>query len=153
MALKHALFAVCVSQCVLGCGSSRPDTGVAPTVVNGGEIALPAGTLGYRRAGLLPARTAITVGASGTLGEFECVLPTAPDTESIHRCSLGTTLRRNVEYWIYLRDPDRAQGIDYHDEFVLGTQNIRRVTQVCFPTGACYRAGAFRVVDGYGTIQ
>lgn len=153
MPLKHALLAVFASQCVLGCGSSRPDTGVAPTTVNGAEITLPAGTLGYRRAGLLSAPTAINVGQTGTLGEFECLLLTAPDTDSIHRCSLGTTLRRDVEYWIYLRDPDRAQGIDYHDEFVVGTQNIGRVTQVCFPTGSCYRAGAFRIVDGYGTIR
>jgi hypothetical protein len=153
MPLKYALLAVFASQCVLGCGSSRPDTGVAPTIVNGTDITLPAGTVGYRRAGLLPPQTAISVGLTGTLGEFECLLAIAPDTESIHRCSLGTTLRRDVDYWIYLRDPDRAQGIDYHDEFFIGTQQIGRVTQVCFPTGSCYRAGAFRIVDRYGTIQ
>jgi hypothetical protein len=153
MPLKYALLAVFASQCVLGCGSSRPDTGVAPTIVNGTDITLPAGAVGYRRAGLLPPQTAISVGLTGTLGEFECLLPIAPDTESLHRCSLGTTLRRDVDYWIYLRDPDRAQGIDYHDEFFIGTQKIGRVTQVCFPTGSCYRAGAFRIVDRYGTIQ
>jgi len=152
MALKYGLLALFASQCLLGCGS-RPETGVAPTIVNGTDITLPAGTLGYRRAGSLPPQTAINVGPTGTLGEFECLLPIAPDAESIHRCSLGTTLRRDVDYWISLRDPDRAQGIDYHDEFFVGTQKIGRVTQVCFPTGACYMAGAFRLVDRYGTIQ
>ena len=151
--MKYALLALFASQCVLGCGSSTPDTGVAPTIVNDRDITLPAGTLGYRRAGLLPAQTAINVGLTGTLGEFECSLLMAPDAENIHRCSLSTTLRRDVEYWIYLRDPDRAQGIDYHDEFVVGTQRVGRVIQVCFPAGSCYRAGAFRVVDRYGTIQ
>jgi hypothetical protein len=151
--LKYVLLALFASQCALACGSSRPDTGVGPTIVNGSDITLPAGTLGYRRAGLLSAPTAISLGVTGTLGEFECSLLIAADAENIHRCSLSTTLRRDVEYWIYLRDPDRAQGIDYHDEFVVGTQTIRRVTQVCFPTGSCYRAGAFRIVDGYGTIQ
>jgi hypothetical protein len=153
MPLKYALFALCVSQCVLGCGSSRPDTAVAPTIMNGADITLPAGALGYRRAGLLAPQTAISVGPAGTLGEFECLLLTAPGTDSIHRCSLSTALRRDVEYWIYLRDPDRAQGIDYHDEFFVGTQRIGRVTQVCFPTGSCYMAGAFRIIDRYGTIQ
>jgi hypothetical protein len=153
MPLKYALLALFASHCVLGCGSSRPDTGVAPTVMNGTDITLPAGTLGYRRAGLLSTQTAINLGLTGTLGQFECSLLIVPDTESIHRCSLSTTLRRGVEYWIYLRDPDRAQGIDYHDEFFVGTQKIGRVTEVCFPTGSCYRAGAFRIVDGYGTIQ
>ena len=153
MPLKYALFALFVSPCVLGCGSSRPDTGVEPTITNGADITLPAGTLGYRRAGMLSPQTAINVGLTGTLGEFECSLLIVPDADNIHRCSLSTTLRRNVEYWIYLRDPGRPQGIDYHDEFVVGTQNIRRVTQVCFPTGSCYRAGAFRIVDRYGTIQ
>ena len=122
-------------------------------IVNGADITVPAGTLGYRRAGLLAPQTAISVGATGTLGEFECLLLIAPDTESVHRCSLGITLRRDVEYWIYLRDPDRARGIDYHDEFVIGTQKIGRGTQVCFPTGSCYPAGAFRIVDRNGTIQ
>jgi hypothetical protein len=121
--------------------------------MNGSDITLPAGTLGYRRAGVVSPQTAINVGLVGTLGEFECSLLIVPDAENVHRCSLSATLRRDVEYWIYLRDPDRAQGIDYHDEFVVGTQNIGRVTQVCFPTGSCYRAGAFRIVDGYGTIQ
>ena len=153
MVLRNVLFALCVSQCVVGCGSSRPDTSVAPSITNGTDITLPAGTLGYRRAGLLSAQTAISVGVMGTLGQFECSLLLMPDSENIHRCSLSTTLQRDVEYWIYLRDPDRAQGIDYHDEFVVGTQNIRRVTEVCYPTGSCYRAGAFRIVDGYGAIQ
>lgn len=153
MPLKYALFALCVSQCVLGCESSRSNTGIAPTIMNGGDITLPAGTLGYRRAGLLPAQTAITIGLTGTLGQFDCSLLILPDAENVHRCSLGTTLQRDVEYWIYLRDPDRAQGIDYHDEFFVGTQRIGRVTQVCFPTGSCYMAGAFRIIDRYGTIQ
>jgi hypothetical protein len=121
--------------------------------MNGSDITLPAGTLGYRRAGLLSAPTAISVGETGTLGEFECSLLLVADTDNIHRCSLGTTLRRGVEYWIYLRDPNRAQGSDYRDEFVVGTQKVGRVTEVCFPTGSCYRAGAFRIVDGYGSIQ
>jgi hypothetical protein len=151
MRLKCALVALFASQCVLGCGSSRPDTGVAPT--NGSDITLPAGTLGYRRVGLLPAQTAISVGLTGTLGQFECSLLIVPDAENIHRCSLSTTWRRDIEYWIYLRDPGRAQGIDYHDEFFVGTQKIGRVTQVCFPAGSCYMAGAFRLVDGNATIQ
>lgn len=153
MPLKHALLALFASQCVLGCGSSRPDTGVAPTIMNATDITLPAGTLGYRRAGLLSAQTAINVGVTGTRGQFECSLLIAPDTENIHRCSLSTTFRRGVEYWIYLRDPDRAPGIDYHDEFFVGTQTIGRVTQVCFPAGSCYMAGAFRLVDGNATLQ
>jgi hypothetical protein len=151
--MKYVLLVLVASQCVLGCGSARPDTGVGPTIMNGTKVTLPAGTLGYRRPGSLSPQTAISVGLTGTLGEFECSLLVVPDADNIHRCSLSTTLQRDVEYWIYLRDPGRAQGIDYHDEFVLGTQNVGRVTQVCFPTGSCYRAGAFRIVDRYGTIQ
>jgi hypothetical protein len=151
--LNYLLLALVASQCALGCGSSRPDTGVGPTIMNGSDITLPAGTLGYRRAGSLSAQTAISVGEKGTLGEFECSLLRAPDADNVHRCSLSTTLRRNVEYWIYLRDPDRAPGVDYRDEFVVGTQRVGRATEVCFPTGSCYPAGAFRIMDGYGTIQ
>ena len=153
MALKRGLAAVIVSQCVAACGTTPPETGVGPTIVNGGEITLPPNTLGYRRAGLLSTRTAINVGATGTLGEIECLLIVTSDADGVHRCSLSTTLRRNVDYWIYLRDPDRVQGIDYHDEFVVGTQKVERATQVCFPTGACYRAGMFRVIDNSGRVE
>ena len=153
VALKHSLFAVMVCQCTLGCERRPSNSDVGPTIVNGREIVLPPGTLGYHRAGLLSMQTAISVGATGTFGEFECSLPITADVDGIHRCSLSTTLRRDTDYWIYLRDPDRAQGVDYHDEFVVGRQKVGRVTQVCFPAGPCFVAGAFRIVDASGSIQ
>jgi len=153
VALKHSLFAAMVCQSTLGCESTPPNSNVGPTIVNGREIVLPPNTLGYQRAGLLSMQTAISVGAPGTFGEFDCSLPITADVDGVHRCSLSTTLRRDTDYWIYLRDPGRAQGVDYQDEFFVGRQKVGRITQVCFPAGPCYVAGAFRIVDASGSIQ
>jgi hypothetical protein len=43
-----------IAMCV-GVRILTPDTGVAPTTVNGTDITLPAGAVGYRRAGIVAA--------------------------------------------------------------------------------------------------
>jgi hypothetical protein len=136
---------------LIGCGSS---SGVEPTTVSGGNITVPPGSVMYLRPSTVNAGSTIDLGTQGGFGtDVVCAVSGSSDAQGLHRCSLSITLLMNVDYWIYLDEAGRPSGVDYHDEFFVGSQKVPRTTQVCPPRGNCYFAGLFRVVNNDAKLQ